>query len=297
MARIRSIKPDFWSSEDVISVSRNARLLFIGLWTFADDLGNGPAGPKGLKVKIFPGDQDVSQGKLEKWLYELESQGLVRIYSVDDKQYYHVTTWEHQRIDKPQPAKHPSFQEHSKNIPRTFPPDRIGGKDRIEELAATSVPATFIELARTFLEKQKERFPKESALKDFEARVTDGAAKLHLFHTSDNWTEDKIRDLLDWVLKDEFWSTQIRTLGSIRDRKKGAGSPMKFENAAAGMERSSDYIDQAGEREAREQSRQETLERRRESERADAEAATPEEAREALRSDTKARKMLEAEGE
>ncbi|KKK60207.1 hypothetical protein LCGC14_3026700, partial [marine sediment metagenome] len=42
MARIRTVKPDFWTSEDVAAVSRNARLLFIGLLNFADDVGNGP---------------------------------------------------------------------------------------------------------------------------------------------------------------------------------------------------------------------------------------------------------------
>ena len=92
-----------------------------------------------------------------------------------------------------------------------------------KEGVATSVPTTFIELSRTFLEKQKERYPKESALKDFEARVTDGAEKLYLFHTENNWTEDEIRDLLDWVLEDDFWGGQIRTLGGIRNRKKDRG--------------------------------------------------------------------------
>lgn len=240
MARIRSIKPEFWSSEDVVSVSRDARLLFIGLWNFADDSGNGPGSPRSVKIKVFPAD-DISYETINQWLHELHNQGLIQLYEVENAVYYHVTGWEHQRIDKPQRAKYPPFKDHSKNTPRTFPLDRIGGIGGIGEDAATAVPATFIELTRTFLGKQKERFPKESALQDFEARVTDGAEKLYLFHTENNWTEDEIRNLLDWVEKGEsdqaqFWRTQIRTLGGIRTRKKGKGTPMKFENAKADMD-------------------------------------------------------------
>jgi len=34
MARIRTIKPEFWTAEQVMELSRDARLLFIGMWNF-----------------------------------------------------------------------------------------------------------------------------------------------------------------------------------------------------------------------------------------------------------------------
>jgi len=37
--RIRSIKPEFWKSETVAALSPLARLLFIGLWNYADREG------------------------------------------------------------------------------------------------------------------------------------------------------------------------------------------------------------------------------------------------------------------
>ena len=40
MARIRSIKPEFWTAEQVMECSPMARLLFIGMWNFCDDGGN-----------------------------------------------------------------------------------------------------------------------------------------------------------------------------------------------------------------------------------------------------------------
>lgn len=39
MARIRTIKPSFFRSEDVAALPLRARLLWIGLWTQCDDQG------------------------------------------------------------------------------------------------------------------------------------------------------------------------------------------------------------------------------------------------------------------
>ena len=39
--RIRSIKPEFWRSDDVNSMCIEDRLLFIGLWSYVDDNGVG----------------------------------------------------------------------------------------------------------------------------------------------------------------------------------------------------------------------------------------------------------------
>jgi len=39
MARIRTIKPEFWTDGDMFKLSRDARLFYIGLWNFCDDNG------------------------------------------------------------------------------------------------------------------------------------------------------------------------------------------------------------------------------------------------------------------
>ena len=49
MARIRTVKPEFWASEQVMECSPIARLLFIGLWNFCDDAGNHPLSEKTLR--------------------------------------------------------------------------------------------------------------------------------------------------------------------------------------------------------------------------------------------------------
>ena len=61
MARIRTIKPEFWTDEKIVELSAFARLLFIGLWNFADDAGRMEFSAKRLKMQIFPADDvDIS---------------------------------------------------------------------------------------------------------------------------------------------------------------------------------------------------------------------------------------------
>ena len=99
MARIRTIKPEFWSSEQVMENRPLARLLFIGLWNFCDDGGNHPLAPRTIKALVFPGD-DITTEAVSELLRDLEGTGLTRSYTVDGKQYLHVNGWKHQKIEK-----------------------------------------------------------------------------------------------------------------------------------------------------------------------------------------------------
>jgi hypothetical protein len=79
-------------------------------------------------------------------LQELSNNGLITVYVSGGKEYFFVTGWKHQRIDKPHSPKYPDpFADDSTNIPRTIPLDRIGndriGNDRIVEVAPEALPA------------------------------------------------------------------------------------------------------------------------------------------------------------
>ncbi|OAK66062.1 hypothetical protein A3K87_09865 [Variovorax paradoxus] len=123
MARIRTTKPEFYTSEQVMNLSIPARFAFQGLWTFCDDGGNHPASAKTLKAEVFPSD-DLTSTQVQALVDEMLEQGLLVIYAASGKQYWHVTGWHHQRIDKPS-YKHPKFGEASPlaavPIPETSP--------------------------------------------------------------------------------------------------------------------------------------------------------------------------------
>jgi len=106
MARIRTIKPEFWTNEQVMECSTNARLLFIGMWNFCDDDGRISFSCKQLKAQIFPAD-DISSESIRGMIDELSTNGLIICYEVENKHYLQVTGWHHQRIDRPQPSKIP----------------------------------------------------------------------------------------------------------------------------------------------------------------------------------------------
>ena len=101
MPRIRTIKPEFWTSEQIVECSTNARLLFVGLWCFCDDQGVHPASTKRLRMEVFPGDL-FSDDQVREWVEELKANGLLQEFESEGEKYWHVTGFsKHQTIKKP----------------------------------------------------------------------------------------------------------------------------------------------------------------------------------------------------
>ncbi len=101
MARIRTIKPEFFTSEDIVNLSPLARLLYIALWCEADRDGRLSWKPKTFKMRYFPGDS----ANIDKLCDELREAGLVLVYIVNDQQYAFIPTFHaHQHIN-PREAK------------------------------------------------------------------------------------------------------------------------------------------------------------------------------------------------
>lgn len=122
MARIRTVKPEFWTSESVGRLTRDARLLFIALWNLADDSGRLRGGLPYLSGAVFPYDEDARQG-IAGWIEQLEREGMVRSYKGHDgNSYLDIPKWsKHQKIEKPSPSRIPAFTEASPNTPRILP--------------------------------------------------------------------------------------------------------------------------------------------------------------------------------
>ena len=76
MARIRTIKPEFFTSEDIVSLSPLARLLYQATWCEADKEGRLMWKPRTFKLRYFPADNC----DIESMCDELVSAGLVVLY-------------------------------------------------------------------------------------------------------------------------------------------------------------------------------------------------------------------------
>lgn len=108
MARIRTIKPDFFEDQKIGSLPIEARLLFIGLWVLADDDGNVSLSETFLRTRLFPYNPEVNS-ELPLWLKELTTLGMVVPYEVNNEFYGHIRNFsKHQRINRPSQQKHPA---------------------------------------------------------------------------------------------------------------------------------------------------------------------------------------------
>ena len=114
MARIRTIKPEFPQSESMGRVSRDARLLFVQLWTLCDDSGRTRGNSRMLASLLFPYDDDAPN-LIDGWLDELDRESCIVRYLAEGSTYIEICNWlNHQKIDKPSQSKIPPFSESSR---------------------------------------------------------------------------------------------------------------------------------------------------------------------------------------
>lgn len=146
MARIRSIKPEFPQSETIGRLSRDARLLFVQLWTIVDDEGRARAASRMLASLLYPYDDDAKD-LISSWLDELETAECLVRYEVDGSTYLQICNWlKHQKIDRPSSSKLPPFDEGSRVVANPREPSRALDADlgprkgsRIKDLGSSSL--------------------------------------------------------------------------------------------------------------------------------------------------------------
>jgi hypothetical protein len=125
MPRIRTIKPEFFSHEDLAQKSAHARLLAIGLLTLADCEGRLRWVPMQVHSQVFPWEAEV---KIEVLLGELIECNYVVHYEVDGKRYVEICNFKkHQRLS----GKEASFDS------RLPPPPKKPTKTLVETGEAT----------------------------------------------------------------------------------------------------------------------------------------------------------------
>lgn len=113
MARIRTIKPEFWSSPGIETLEYRWRLLYIGLWQLADDFGRGSFNPREFLGFVFPADMSEDSGGIRRGCGELRRVFGVEFYSVGGRHFYAIPSWEkHQKTDRRTKAsKYPAPEE------------------------------------------------------------------------------------------------------------------------------------------------------------------------------------------
>lgn len=137
MARIRTIKPEAFTSESLAAVSLTAERTFVGLLTQADDHGRHRDHPAIIAGQLWPLRPEHTPMHVEQDLIQLVEADLICRYTADDgKAYLHIVTWHrHQKINRPSGSRLPACPHHDqpdtarepaceRRVPHPRPPAR-----------------------------------------------------------------------------------------------------------------------------------------------------------------------------
>ena len=209
MARKRMIDPNIWQSEDFSKLSTLGKLVFIGLFSLADDEGRGRSNPVYLKSTLFPYEEGIRSTDIDKTLSEISSNMSVIFYSCDGSSYYSLYNWNTwQKIDRPTESKIPKydektmkvlFDEHSTSPRRVIAPN-IKEDNRIENKKKkikrkTFTPPTLEEIEKYVLEK----------------KLQVDSKKFYDYFTEGNWVDSKGNKVKSWKQKLLTWNGYANT--------------------------------------------------------------------------------------
>lgn len=98
MARIRTVKPEFWADEKLSPLAPIDRLVFLGLISMADDAGRLLDNEKVIDAFVFPNTSDSASPSVDR----LAGLGRIRRGVTESGQrILQLVRWDHQKIDKP----------------------------------------------------------------------------------------------------------------------------------------------------------------------------------------------------
>jgi len=251
--RIRTIKPEFWSSPDTASASAVARLTYIAMWNWCDDHGRGTANLKELEGFIFPLDdiEELSHGNARKFrdvVAEVQDAYAVTFYRVRGRDYYEIPAWDaHQKNERRAKSKYPGPDEGEEynvsgatrdNTPKrgdarnfrdtdTETPDSSGtgtgeqGNRGTGEQTPTSAPADADETTpdhdvEAICTHLADRIEANGARRPTITKTWRKDARL-LIH-KDGYTPQQIHWLIDWCQTDPFWCTNILSMPKLREK-------------------------------------------------------------------------------
>lgn len=160
MARIRTIKPDFWTDGNMVKLSPFARLLYIGMWNFTlCDHGHVADDAMKLKLQILPMDPV----DIDALLAEIMAQGrVVRVVDGDGRTYLLVKRFEdHQKIDPRWKTRCPACAQVDSLTP-TETPVSLG------ELPVTPELSPTLPLGRDGMGRESKKTPSSPAAPSME---------------------------------------------------------------------------------------------------------------------------------
>lgn len=228
MARIRTIKPEFWTDGTMIALSPETRLFYIGTWNFAlCDRGHLPDDALGLKLRILPTSETPADELLDELM---DAERIIRIEIPDGRTFLAIPRFEdHQKVDPRWNSRCPVCTHlASLNLPETH--RRISEEQR----DSPELPETQSRKGKERKGKERENVaeirPDVSRLCELLAgliesngskRPTIGKTWLdaaRLMIDNDKRPIAEIVTLIQWCQADTFWRGNILSMPKFRDK-------------------------------------------------------------------------------
>ena len=127
MGRIRTVKPEFFTSPDTAKASSEARLFYIALWCWADDWGVGEANLNALLGFAFPEDDDKTRKEVQSLCKEVADAYGTLFYENNGRYFYQIPAWDdHQKTQRRAKRRNPTHDD-----PESTPDKRIYSEKEI----------------------------------------------------------------------------------------------------------------------------------------------------------------------
>jgi hypothetical protein len=245
VARIRSIKPGFGTSEAIAYLSLGCELHFAKLWTYADDEGRGLDNARLIKGAIWPLRDEVDVHQVEDWQCELDRAGRIVRYEEGGKRYFQVVNWdEHQKPQHPKASDYPpppvenahddappapesenglrpapeqsheADRKHHEASPKK-PPVVVVGEGEGEgegDVASDAVGADVRRLCDRLADAIEANGSKRPTVGKTWYEACDRMLRL------DGRTPEQVERAIDWCQADEFWRANVLSMPKLRDK-------------------------------------------------------------------------------
>jgi len=236
MAEGRMLKRAITTSKKLSELKTDsARLLYTWLIPFLDVEGRYYGDPAVIKGSIVPRIKDFTTEKVNECLIDIQKVGLILWYEVDGDKYLQFTVFEkHQQLRKdreavsnlPSPQNNSSqtpvkLQESSSQTPGELPlklsKDKLS-KDKLREYKAQENPnqdSGDINLSHLLRDLILENNP---TAKITDSQLNEWTNNVRLMREQDNHTIEEIDSLLQWSQKNNFWQSNILSMGKFREK-------------------------------------------------------------------------------
>lgn len=243
MARIRSIKPEFNTSESVARLSESAQLFMLKLLTEVDDYGRILFLPKMIAGALYPHDPDVGVPEILRRVSELSREGIFVTYTIDGREYGCFPKWsEHQRVQKPGKSRIPPPPEDViESASRGFREPSGDSPETLEESLGADLGSRSMDLG---IERERAREPYDD-VNDAPRETYDGG-ELVLTMVEDDPEAKTPEDFFE-----EFWEAYPESANMGKKSAENAFNHLHFSNVdleevVAGAKRYAKAVEEHG---------------------------------------------------